>query len=361
MQTPKIMNAFFLWSVLTGLFSSCESTVVERQYIPNTEGINASMELLRFDRAFFDVDTSQILASLEQLQTRYPDFTEGYLRTFLNASLSPVGAQRAKGFLTHPDTRYTYDTIQQVFDSLPEVEAQLRDLSTYYSYYFPEQPPLDKAYTYLSDYHGDRFALLEAGFVGLPLDMALGEGYPPYTFLKIPLYDQRTCTREHLVPKAADAVAQNLMMRYGEAGGSHLIDQMLYNGKVFYLSDILLPEVADSLKFGFSSFQMAYMRKGELKLYEYLSNEELMYESETKRISKYVTKGPFKPQLDLPGNSGSWLGFKMVRSYVAHWRRELKKTQPKATARAIDLQVLQQTLKESDPQQFLRFYKPPKR
>ncbi len=201
--------------------------------------------------------------------------------------------QRVQGFLQHPDTRYTYDTIQQVFDSLPEVKTQLQELATHYQYYFPEQPPLTKAYAYLSDYHGDRFALLESGFVGLPLDMALGQGYPPYNALKLPQYDQRTCTREHLVPKAADAVAQNLMMLYGESGGTHLIDLMLYNGKTFYLSDILLPTVADSLKFGFSSFQMEYMRRGELTLYEYLSKEELMYKSETKRISKYITKGSF--------------------------------------------------------------------
>lgn len=360
MQTPKIMNAFFLLSFLSGLFSSCESTIIEKQYLPNTEGITAHIDLVRFDQAFFNLDTTQLATGLQKLEETYPEFTAGYLQAFLNASTNPRGLQRVQGFLTHPDTRYTYDTIQQVFDSLPEVKTQLQELATHYSYYFPEQPPLTKAYTYLSDYHGDRLAVLESGFVGLPLDMALGVGYAPYTFLKMPLYDQRTCNREHLVAKAADAVAQNLMMIYGASGGSHLLDLMLYNGKVFYLSDILLPTVADSLKFGFSSHQMEYMRKGELKLYEYLSNEQLMYESETKKINKFITKGPFKPHLDLPGNSGSWLGFKMVQSYVEDLRREYKKTRPSADARAIDLEILQKMLKETDPQQFLIHYKPPK-
>lgn len=362
MQTPKIMNAFFIISFLSGLFFSCESTVVEQQYLPNTDGIKADIELIRFDQFFFNLDTTQLEQSLKELQKRYPDFTTGYLQAFLNASPdNPKGLNRVQGFLRHPDTRYTYDTIQQVFDSLASIKTQLKELATHYSYYFPEQPPLNKAYTYLCDYHGDRLAVLESGFIGLPLDMALGQGYAPYTFLKIPNYDQRTCTKEHLVAKAADAVAQNLLMIYGESGGSHLLDLMLYNGKIFYLSDILLPTVADSLKFGFSSFQMAYMTKGELNLYEYLSNEELMYESETKKISKFITKGPFKPHLDLPGNSGSWLGFRMIQSYMDAMRKEYKKIQPKADTRAIDIEILQKMLKETDPQQFLMYYKPPKR
>ncbi|MGH1338831.1 MAG: hypothetical protein ACRBFS_22135 [Aureispira sp.] len=361
MQTPKIMNAFFLLSFLSGLFSSCESTIVEKQYLPNTEGVTANIDLVRFDQAFFNLDTTQLATSLGKLQERYPAFTTGYLQSFLNASLNPRGLQRIQGFLRHPDTRYTYDTIQQVFDSLPEVQQQIQELATHYSYYFPEQPPLTKAYTYLSDYHGDRLAILESGLLGLPLDMALGAGYTPYVFLKLPNYDQRTCTREHLVSKAADATAQNLMMLYGSSGGTHLLDLMLYNGKVFYLADILLPSTADSLKFGFSSHQMDYMKKGELKLYEYLSNEELMYESETKRINKFITKGPFKPHLDLPGNSGSWLGFKMVQSYMAELRQEYKKAQPNANPRSIDIEILQKMLKETDPQQFLLHYKPPKR
>lgn len=355
------MNAFFLLSFLSGLFSACESTVVERQYLPNTEGVTATIELVRFDRAFFNLDTTQLATSLAQLQQQYPEFTSGYLQSFLNAPPNALGLQRVQGFLRHPDTRYTYDTIQQVFDSLPEVKMQLQELATHYSYYFPEQPPLAKAYTYLSDYHGDRLAILESGLIGLPLDMALGQGYTPYLFLKLPAYDQRTCNREHLVAKASDAVAQNLMMLYGASGGAHLIDLLLYNGKVFYLADILLPTVADSLKFGFSSHQMDYMQKGELTLYEYLSNEELMYESETKRINKFITKGPFKPHLDLPGNSASWLGFKMIQSYMKELRREYKKTRPNANARAIDLEILQKMLKETDPQQFLMYYKPPKR
>ena len=77
-------------------------------------------------------------------------------------------------------------------------------------------------------------------------------------------------------------------MASSEAGGSHLIDLMIYNGKTMYLTDLLIPNIADSLKFGFSSFQMKYCEKGEMALYNYLSENELFYSGDRKKISKYI-------------------------------------------------------------------------
>ena len=128
------------------------------------------------------------------------------------------------------------------------------------------------------------------------------------------------------------------------------------------MTDILLPNVADSLKFGFSAYQWEYCIKSgsELTLYEYLVNEELLYSSESKKFTKYITKGPFKPNLDLPGNSGSWLGYRMILSFAKHHRNLLKQTNTALSAREIDQQVLKMVLEENDPQKFLTLYKPPK-
>lgn len=360
MQTPKIINAFFWFLLGSVLLISCESTIVETRYIPETKGINASVELIRFEQAFFNLDTANLEVALKQLEDKYPEFTGGYLSSVLGVRDSSTVRKQVLGYLSYPDARYTYDTVQQVFGKMPQIQEQLNQLATYYQYYFPDNAPLTKAFTYLSEYHGDRLAIVEEGFVGLPLDMALGKGYPPYTFLKIPAYDQRTCTKEHLVPKAADAIAQNLVAQITKPKGNHLIDLMLYNGKVMYLTDLFLPTVEDSLLFGFSSRQMSHCKRGEYTLYEHITSEELMYSSETKKINKYVTKGPFKPQFDLPGNSGSWLGYRMILSYERQLRDRLKSAKPNLSARELDQEIMQTILKENEPQKFLTNYKPPK-
>lgn len=360
MQTPKIINAFFWLLFFGSILTSCESTIVEAKYIPDTKGVNASVELLRFEQAFFNLDTSKIDTEIDRLKDKYPEFTGGYLSSVLGVRDSLTERKQVLGYLNYQDARYTYDTVQKVFGSMEDIQEQLNELATYYSYYFPDNAPLTKAFSYLSEYHGDRLAIIEEGFVGLPLDMALGQGYPPYTFLKIPIYDQRTCTKDHLVPKAADAIAQNLIAQLTKPKGNHLIDLMLYNGKIMYLTDLLLPTVEDSLLFGFSSAQMQYCKKGEFNLYEHITSEELMYSSDTKKINKYVTKGPFKPQFDLPGNSGSWLGYRIIRSYERELREKLERAKPNASPRALDQEILQTILAEKEPQKFLTKYKAPK-
>ena len=360
MQTPKIINAFFLFVLLANMLTSCD---VERQtpkYIPDIKGIERKVELIRFEQEFFNLDTTQLATSLNALKEKHLGFTMGFLSKFIGVRDAESELPTVYGYLNYADARYTYDSIQQVFSDLSTIQQQLNELATYYSYYFPDAFPIEKAYTFLSEYHGDRLAVLEQGFIGLPLDMALGEGYSPYNHLKIPQYDQRTCNKEHLVAKASNAVAQTLAMQYLRAPGAHLIDKMLYEGKIFFLTDILLPNVADSLKFGFSDYQMQYCTKGELMLYEHLSKEELIYSNDHGKTSKYVTKGPFNPQLDLPGNSGSWLGYRMVCSYAALRRKELKSANANLSTQEIDQKVLQMVLEENDPQQFLQNYKPPK-
>lgn len=360
MQTPKIINAFFLFSAFVFLLFSCQSTVVETKYTPDVQIIDQAVQLIRFEQDFFALDSNNIAIELQKLKEKHPEFTFGFLSSVIGVQNSSTELQQVKGYLNYKDAQYTYDTIQHIFKTLPQVQKELDELASHYQYYFPDRKPLTKAFTYLSEYHGDRLAVVDEGFVGLPLDMALGMGYPPYTFLKIPAYDQRTCNKEHLVAKAADAMAQNIVPTLARPKGNHLIDLMLYNGKMMYLTDLLLPSVADSLKFGFSEFQMKYCQKGELELYEHISNEELMYSSESREISKYVTKGPFKPQFDLPGNSGSWLGYRMVLSYANQLRAQLKQANATLSAREIDQQVLQTVMEENDPQKFLTQYKPPK-
>ncbi len=360
MQTPKIINIFFFINSFLFFLTSCNTSTREKKYVPEIKGGNIEVEIIRFENEFFSIDATKIPQEIKLLREKYPEFVNGYLASVLGVRDTSMENQIIAGYLNFKDAKITYDTIQKVFNKLDQVQKEINELATYYQYYFPDAKPLTKAYTYMCEYHGDRLALPEEGFVGLPLDMSLGIGYPAYTFSKFPMYDQRTCNREHLVAKAANAVAQNIIMTSSETGGSHLIDLMIYNGKTMYLTDILIPNIADSLKFGFSSFQMEYCEKGEMALYNYLSENELFYSGDRKKISKYITKGPFKPNFDLPGNSGTWLGYRIILSYANHYRKSLKQSSPELSEQRINQQVLNRIFEEKDPQKFLLLYKPPK-
>ncbi|MDC0231572.1 hypothetical protein OAK19_06355, partial [Aureispira] len=231
MQTPKIIKVFFQLSFLLPCLISCNTSTSKPKYIPDTKAINTEIQLIRFEQDFFSIDSSKIGWEINKLQQRYPEFTNGFLAIVLGIRDTSMQNIKVKGYLSFPYTRYTYDTVQKVFADMNQIQREINELATFYQYYFPDAKPLTKAFSYLSEYHGDRLAIPEDGLIALPLDMALGIGYPAYTFYKIPLYDQRTCTKAHLVAKAGNAVAQNIASSKFKPGGSHLIDLMIYEGK----------------------------------------------------------------------------------------------------------------------------------
>lgn len=360
MQIPKIIN-FFLFGILLSFFlSACDITISKVPvYIPNTKGINANIEIIRFEQDFFALDTSNLEKELASLKAKYPDFTEIFLYGVLRIPNPQQELRIVKGYLGHQPSRHTHDTLSTLTQDLTLIQTQLNELATYFEYYnYDNKKPLTKAFTHLCEYSYDR--AIGDGFVPLPLDMTLGKGYPPYVEGQIPMYQQRTLNQEHLVAKAAYALSEEMITREVVMKSNFIIDFMLYEGKKFYVTSIFLPTVADSIKFSFSSHQMDYCRKGELELYKHLTEEEILYSDNMKKYSKFVTPGPFNPQIALPGNSGSWLGYKMILSFAQHQRKILKQTNPKLSDREIDQQVLQVVLKENDPQKFLQLYKPQK-
>ena len=115
-----------------------------------------------------------------------------------------------------------------------------------------------------------------------------------------------------------------------------------------------MPAVADSIRLGFSDYQVQYCQKGEEGLYDEFRKENLLYSEEIATFRKYISLGAFAPEKGLFGNSGSWLGKQMVAQYVQKQRRKSGKYKDQK----VDAQLIMQMLKETEPQAFLSQYKP---
>lgn len=353
------MKLFLIQTALCCLLlGSCQFNEAPPKYHPDLTGLKQDFQLIPYHQEFFRMDPENISHEIEQLKKNYPVFTAGHIKSVIGIRDSSKEAEILLDYLSFPDTRYTYDTICKVFNDLSSVESELGSMALHYKYYFPEMKPLEKAFTYLSDYHGDRLAVLDEGFIAVPLDMYLGAEFPTYTYIGIPNYDQRTCNLEHIAPKAALAIAENICMNKLSMEGNRLIDKMIYNGKIFYIVDLLLPGTADSLKFGFSSYQMDYCSKGEKELYKHLVEEKLIFSRSQKDYSKFINRGPFNPKLGLPGNSGSWLGYKMVSAYATYLRKKLSSAKANKHNPSVDREILNNILEQTNTQKFLNLYKP---
>ena len=306
----------------------------------------------------FALDTSNFQAAVQAFETKHADFIEGYYRQVLNiAPNDPRKLALLFNYVNYEGAKAMQDSLQKNPIDFKLVQEQLNDLAAFHKYYFPQDSlGIQKAYTYFSDFSSDRG--LGDGFVALPLDMTMGEGFAPYSFVKIPMYQQRTLTDAHLVSKAAMALATVYVEDSVKAPSSIMINRMLHEAKKYYLADLLLPTVPDTLMFGFSAYQMEYCKNGERALYEHLAEAEMFYSSKEIDYLRYINQGPFNPSLNMPGNSGTWLGYRIILSYV-NYHRETLKSVIKDT-QELDRKLLKMVMDENDPQVFLNLYKPAK-
>src|SRR5688572_29941734 len=94
---------------------------------PDVSGIKVEVEVQRFDKDFFAIDTTDVLSSLQRLNSRYPSFLADYLQNILglppvrDTSLVTIDAIRR--FLS--DYRPVKDSAERVFQKMDHVEKEI--------------------------------------------------------------------------------------------------------------------------------------------------------------------------------------------------------------------------------------------
>jgi hypothetical protein len=89
---------------------------------------------------------------------------------------------------------------------------------------------------------------------------------------------------------------------------------------MMYLLDLMLPEVPDHIKMGYTKEQQAWCEANERNLWIEFSQQDVLYETRRFEINRWIADGPFTraagiPQ-DSPSRIGVWLGWRIVRDYM---------------------------------------------
>lgn len=288
---------------------------------PDISGVTAEVEIRRFDRDLFALDTSNIQADRQELMERYGEFAELYFYQILGLNdprIAPEGPDTfLTGLLTYPTTRKLYDTIQIVYPDLEKERQTFEAAFRYLKAIFPDRPT-PRITTFLSEFSIANF-IYGQDELAVGLDFYLGSGYP-YALIDpsnavFSEYLTRTYNRDHLVPRTIKPLLEDIV---GPPGGERLIDHIVRNGKVQVLMDVLLPEVADTARMEFTPDQLAWCEENEQNIWAYFLSENLLYSTDYKEYRKYVEYSPHSPgmPLEAPGRTGDWIGKQIVRAWL---------------------------------------------
>lgn len=331
----------FVWALFLLFLTACGEE--SRTPHPDVSDIKVNVQLLRFEQDIFALDTAQLQTGMQSLLAKYPVMLPLFCNEIIHDQSNPAETPRQAlgAFLSVPQTRHIYDTVQQIYGDLRWLEADLTQMFRYYKYYFP-QKPVPQVVTMISEFSTDAFTAGDS-LCGIGLDMFLGETYPGYDPDVFPFFMRRQFQKDYIVVRLSKALAQNC-----DEGpsGQRLLDLMLHYGKQLYISDCLLPDVADSLKMGYTRKQMEGCYANEAEVWARMLSEKLLYSTDFDKIRKLVTPSPNAPAIfqEAPGEIGSWMGLQIVRAYM--------KRNPNTT--------MDQLLQMKDGQRFLELskYKP---
>jgi hypothetical protein len=283
---------------------------------PDVSGIKVDVKIQRFERDLFALDTNNLEAGMAKLLLQYPQlfplFTEQIIHDQSNPEELPAAALR--NFVTAPPLHALYDTVQQVYGDLKWLEKDISQMFRFYRYYFP-QKPLPQVATIISEFSVDAFTYGDS-LCGIGLDMFLGENYPGYNPEVFPQYLRRQFQKDYITLRLAKTMTQNVFGNIPP--GKRLLDMMLYNGKMLYIVDCLVPELPDSMIMGYTCVQMEGCVANEQAVWARLLNQKLLYSSDFEKFKKLVTPSPNAPVAfqEAPGEIGNWLGWQIVKAYM---------------------------------------------
>jgi len=278
---------------------SCQNdskTATEIDAIPMT------VEVERFDQVFANASVSD----LPELKQKYPFF-------FPAQFPDSIWVERLADTLQIQ----LNEAVNESFPSEKQLEEGLESLFKHITYYFPEfEAP--SVYTTTSDVDYRTKVIVNDSLLILELDTYLGANHPFYT--GIPKYISKNLQTDQILPDVAAALSRKFIQ---PGNKRYLLAQLIYYGKQLYLKELWLPNTSPYTMIGYTEEEWNWAVDNETEIWTYFIENELLYSTSPKLLQRFITPAPFSKfnlaiDNESPGRIGRWLGWQIVKSYMAN-------------------------------------------
>jgi len=308
------MNVFriiLFLSFVTVLFSCNQNRLKV-----DISGIENDIEFVQFGEELFSIPLNDTLAELSNLRSKYPDFFDLFSYRIIR-----VGGIDDENFEKHmasfiSDTMITdlKKLVDEEFQDLSGITSEINTAFKYYQYHFPEKE-LPTVYTYVSGFN--QSVVTAENIIGISLDKYLGRDCSYYQVLSTtPQYKIKNMHKDKIPSDVAYAWGMSEFDQFSDA--TTLLDHMIFQGKMMYFTEAMLPETSDSLIIGYTQEEINWVENNEPQMWMYLVEHKMLYSNKRMDIIRYTNDGPTTSgfPLESPGRTGVWIGWQIVRKYM---------------------------------------------
>lgn len=268
----------------------------------------------RFDKTLFSLDRSN--PDLSQLESCDMTFLSLYADGVLR-----LGRPGQPNFNHYLSLFLSDTTIREIADSVfvhyPSMESQERDLSKACALvrkYFSKMR-IPNFYTHISGFN--QSVIVDTAVLSVSLDAYLGENCPFYKMLAVPepSYMRRYMTEDNIVRDIMYGwMSSEFVYRPKQ---NDLVSGMIYQGKLMYLLELLLPDYTKERRFKFTEAQMQWCEGNEGAMWNFVIENGYLFDSSQMIFRKYLNDAPFSSGMPSasPGRAIYWNGYQIIRAY----------------------------------------------
>lgn len=311
MQRSVQIYSFFLIALPVLFLFGCS----KNKFDVDVSGIEAPVSIKRFDKDLFAINPLLYKQDMLKLERKYASFYQLYIENIMRfGSVSDTAYLRfIPELISNRDYLLLKSDCDSVYPDLKNIESDFSDAFKHYLYYFPGKP-LPEVVSFISGFN----VAIPTGdsVLGIGLDMFLGKDYRFYPSIGLPQYLMNKLTKEHLLPTAMKGFAKS---NFEEGPDDKtLLAKMIYEGKILYFLDAMLPEIHDTLKIGYTGKQLTWCNEYEIPVWSNFIDKKLLYSSDELEYAKYLNEAPFTNGLDKDSAPmlGVWTGWQIVRKYM---------------------------------------------
>ena len=308
MMLKKISYLF----LLSLLILACESNPLDVD-VSQTE---LNLDLYRFDVDMFNAKSEAEMTELNASQIKKGgELYEFYIIEMLSSG-SPYHDS-----IGHTLSLFTNDSImkmvntnvQNIFGDFKIQKNQIIDMFKHLKYHIPHAMMPTNVITYNSTFANG--VVSTPTQIGLGLEMYLGNNNEIVKQLPYPEYFKTKMEADFLLADIAQSWLEANVIENNS--GDEFLSNMIYNGKLLYMIDAMLPDLEDHLKIRYSKTEYEWAQVSEYNIWKHIVEQNWIYSSDIKLIVRYFNPGPTTVGLEgSPSKIGSFLGWKIIKSYM---------------------------------------------
>lgn len=306
-------SLFLLFTLLLGACGGSEGI----HDAANLEGIEASVEIIRLEQ---DLRKLKSRAEIEDFLKKHPDFSEKYMRRS-QLPHDSIAVDQLYQMLNEPALDTLFDDVAKKYGNIDDIQAEFEDAFRHIKYYYPEfkEPKIYTTITGLGSFYGtDLFVSDDMIIISLDFFMGNEARYRPPVEM-IPDYIWQRFHKKSIVP----TVVMYLSNKYNKTNfeDKTALAEMIYHGKAYHFTKTMMPTIADSILFGYTSTELANIEdeKNREYIWGHLIEKEVLFSTNQKVIASYLEEHPFVAEINkkCPGRIGRWLGYRIIQKYLS--------------------------------------------